>query len=372
MKLGTRSPRDLVTFALVVGALVFIAQSLLGGGPTAGWKTNFDRKTIELDDVISGGVPRDGIPPIDNPQFAQVQAVTDLSDESPVIALELNGEARAYPLGVLTRHEIVNDQIGDTSIVVTFCPLCNSALVFDRRIDNQVLRFGVSGNLRHSDLIMWDDATESWWQQLTGQGIVGKYAGTRLDIVASQLVSFGVFRDRYPEGSVLRGPIGNYGSNPYVGYDSNAKPFLFRGPADNRLHATERVLAGTIADQAVAYPFSYLRQNHSVNDSIADEALVVFWQAGVRSALDAAEIDSSRDVGMALMYSRQLDSGDTLTFSYIDGGFVDRETGSRWNIFGEAIDGTLTDTKLRQLDAHPHFWFAWAAFYPETRIAQTT
>lgn len=368
MKVGKLRLRDLLSIAIVALALIFIAQGFPSGGLKAGWKTDFARKNIDLEQVISGGVGRDGIPPIDNPRFLAVAEVRHLSDKAPVIALELAGEARAYPLEALTRHEIVNDQIGDLPIAVTFCPLCNSALVFDRRAEGRELRFGVSGNLRHSDLIMWDDATESWWQQLTGEGIVGEYTGRRLDIVTSQLISFGVFRARYPAGKVLQGPLGDYGRNPYVGYDSSAKPFLFRGSTDSRLYATERVLAAQIDAVAVAYPFALLQESAVVNDRVADQAIVIFWQAGAASALDAAEIDQSRDVGMALMYSRELTGGRTLTFSPDDGAFRDQETGSRWNIFGEATSGPLTGEKLRQLNAYPHFWFAWSAFYPETLI----
>ena len=169
-------------------------------------------------------------------QFSiSVMSIQGLSEKSPVIALSINGDARAYPLEVLTRHEIVNDIVGDVPVAVTFCPLCNSAIVFDRRVDGKALRFGVSGNLRFSDLVMWDDATESWWQQLTGEAIVGDYVGHKLDFVTSQLISFGLFRERYPEGKVLRGPLGLYGNNPYRGYDSNPSPFLFAGALDDRI-----------------------------------------------------------------------------------------------------------------------------------------
>ena len=356
---------------LTAGVLIAIALwsgSSMQGGPTAGWKTNFDRSMIDLKDVVSGGVPRDGIPPIDNPQFTQVQSVNNLSDNSPVIVVNIGGDARAYPLEVLTRHEIVNDLIADIPIAVTFCPLCNSALVYKRQVDGKTLRFGVSGNLLNSDLIMWDDATESWWQQLTGDAIAGDFSGMRLEFVTSQLVGFGVFGERYPEGKVLRGPFGAYGRNPYPGYDSSKTPFLFRGPVDERLHPTERVLAAKVAGEPAAFPFSLLRQNRVVNQTIGNTDFVIFWRAGAVSALDKAEIDQSRDVGMALMYERQLENGEALNFSHDGSGFLDKETGSRWNIFGEAIDGPLSGTALKQMHAAPHFWFAWAVFNPETLL----
>ncbi len=215
---------------------------------------------------------------------------------------------------------------------------------------------------------MWDDATESWWQQLTEDAIAGEYSGMRLEFVTSQLVGFGVFRERYPEGKVLRGPFGAYGRNPYAGYDSSETPFLFRGPLDERLHATERVLAAKVAGEAVAFPFSMLRKNIVVNHTVGDTDIVVFWQAGAVSALDKAEIDESRDVGMALMFERNPENGVTLSFYYDGSGFLDNETGSRWNIFGEAIEGPLSGSALKQTHAAPHFWFAWAALNPETLL----
>ena len=368
----TRLLRKRTIRLLLAGAIALAAFSWLGNsmmaGPTAGWKTDFSKSSIDLDHVVSGGVPRDGIPPIDNPRFQPVDSVYHLSANSPVVALNIAGDARAYPLEVLTRHEIVNDVVGEIPVAVTFCPLCNSALVYDRRVDGEALRFGVSGNLLNSDLIMWDDATESWWQQLTGYAIVGAYTGRRLDFVTSQMISFAVFRARYPLGKVLQGPFGAYGRNPYTGYDSSAAPFLFRGRPDDRLQATERVLGAEVADLPVAYSFPLLRQRRVINDTVGDVDIVVFWQAGAASALDRADIDSSRDVGMALMFERRLADGRTLSFFHDGYGFADYETGSRWNILGEAYEGPLAGTSLRQAHAATHFWFAWAAFHPATLL----
>ncbi|MYE27301.1 MAG: DUF3179 domain-containing protein [Chloroflexi bacterium] len=367
IKRGKTNLMQYVAFGLLAAAALAIGQTFMGG-LTNGWETDFETTIIELDEVISGGVPRDGIAPIDRPVFDDVKSVRRLSDKSPVISLTIDGDSRAYPLEVMTRHEIVNDVVGELPVAVTFCPLCNSAIVFDRRVDGKALRFGVSGNLRFSDLVMWDDATESWWQQLTGEAIVGDYAGRKLDMASSQLISFGLFRARYPQGKVLRGPLGLYGNNPYRGYDSSPAPFLFAGKLDERLPAMARVLAAEIEGTAAAYPFDLLRRRLVINDNIAGRDIVALWQGGAVSALDEAVIDVSRDVGMALMFERRLDTGETLTFNFDDGGYMDEETGSRWNFFGEAINGPLAGAKLRQLHAFPHFWFAWAAFYPDTAL----
>lgn len=378
-------------YAMALGlALIVVAAAIIGGGlSTVTAQSSCDNPPIDVsglirvwdktdfcqhqegvfDEIMSGGVGRDGIPPIDNPTFESiVDASTWLQPQSPVIAFELDGAARAYPLAILTRHEIVNDIVADMPVAVTFCPLCNSAVVFERTVDGQVLRFGVSGLLRNSDLIMWDDVTQSWWQQFTGEGIVGSYTGTQLTLLPSQVVGFGAFVEQYPEGEVLSRGGRAYGSNPYVGYDSSAQPFLFRGELDDRLFATERVLGTMIGGEAIAYPFSVLSEAIVINDTVSGLDVVVFWQPGAASALDQGNIDASRDVGMAALYNRELD-GQTLTFSVDDDGVIhDDQTGSAWNVFGTATDGTLSGSQLRQEFGFPHFWFAWAAFRPETSI----
>ena len=319
-------------------------------------------------EIISGGVGRDGIPPIDNPQFDGLAAADQwLQPASPVIAVEIDGAARAYPLAILTRHEIANDKLNDKPIAVTFCPLCNSAIVFDRRVAGETLRFGVSGLLRNSDLIMWDDKTQTLWQQLTGEGIVGAHTSVLLDIVPSQLVGYAAFKEQFPQGEVLSPEGRFYGSNPYVNYDSSPRPFLFMGALDDRLLATERVLGATIEGRSVAYPFSVLADELVINDRVAETDVLAIWQPGAFSALDAASIDRSRDVGMAALFDRAI-SKQTLTFQEVDGTVMDVETGSVWNIFGTAVDGELAGAQLRPLNAFPHFWFAWAAFYPDTML----
>jgi hypothetical protein len=334
-------------------------------------QTDFCQHTVDYEEILWGGVPPDGIPPIDTPTFESIaDASTWLQPQSPVIKLEIDGEARAYPLAILTWHEIVNDTLVGVPVAVTFCPLCNSAVVFDRRVGDEVLTFGVSGNLRNSDLIMWDRQTSSWWQQLTGEGIVGIYAGTQLTFLPALVVGFGAFAEQYPEGEVLSRDTGvsrDYGVNPYVGYDSTEQPFLFDGVIDARLPATEHVLAAYVGDAAVAYPFAILREQGVINDEIDGLPVVAVWQGGVTSALDARSIDDSRDIGWAALYSREVD-GRVLTFTWEDGTLRDVETRTIWNAFGEALEGELAGARLQLQIAAPHFWFAWAAFMPETRI----
>lgn len=334
--------------------------------------TDFCKRSVDFSDIRSGGPPPDGIPPIDNPQFETIEVARSwLQDRSPVIALAVGDDVRAYPLAILIWHEIVNDTVGDVPVAVTFCPLCNSSLVFRRQVGDDILRFGVSGLLRNSDLIMWDDQTQSWWQQLTGEAVVGSYTGTVLEFLPSRVVGFSDFKRQYPQGMVLSRNTNHrrpYGQNPYERYDSSAQPFLFDGALDRRLPPTAHVLAGVIGGEPTAYPFSKLAEERVINDTVGDVPVVALWQPGAVSALDDSIIDNSRDVGMAALYARQL--GDRLlTFRLsADGRITDEQTGSIWNVFGEAEFGDLRGSSLQPLIANPHFWFAWAAFRPETRV----
>ena len=183
-----------------------VAMIFAAGQATAGaerfkraWpNTDFSIASVDFDDIMSGGPARDGIPPIDQPEFVTVAEESELADTEPLISISINGDARGYPLRILMWHEIVNDEVGGIPVTVTFCPLCNTALVFDRRVDGQVLDFGTSGNLRNSDLVMYDRQTESWWQQFLGEAIVGAMTGTVLDLIPARIESFARFRERFP------------------------------------------------------------------------------------------------------------------------------------------------------------------------------
>ena len=344
------------------------------GISTSGWTTDFSLHSVPYSDIISGGPPRDGIPPIDNPKFTTFEdADTWLGGQEPVIAFELNGDARAYPLQILTWHEIVNDVVGDVPVSVTFCPLCNSAIVFDRRLNGVVYDFGTSGKLRQSDLIMWDRQTESWWQQFTGEAIVGELTGKKLTFISASIISWEDFKAAKPEGKVLSKNTGfsrDYGRNPYSGYDrADIPPFLFAGDLDDRLLPKERVVAVTIGDGDAAFPFSVLENERVINYTVNKQELVVFFKPGTLSALDRSSIRDSRDVGATGVFDSHLD-GQKLTFHADGESFVDNETGSVWNILGQATQGPLTGSELSPIVHANHFWFAWGAFKPDTKIYQ--
>jgi hypothetical protein len=339
---------------------------------TSQWATDFCQTNIKLGEIRSGGPGKDGIPALFTPQFESIaQAQTWLSDVSPLIVVVHNKQARAYPQAILMWHEIVNDTMDDLPIAVTFCPLCNSSIVFNRQVGDALLEFGVSGNLRNSDMVMYDRQTDSWWQQFTGEGIVGVYTDTLLDIVPSQVMGLRQFATQYPDGEVLSRDTGytrQYGINPYVGYDSMSSPFLFDGEVDERLPSLSRVLGVYLDNTATAYPLAVLQAQQLIQDEVGETPIVAFWQGGVASALDASNIDESVDIGTALLFSRQLTDGRVLSFRLDNGVIVDDETNSIWSPFGIALDGELEGTQLTLLASGLHFWFAWHVFYPDTRL----
>jgi Protein of unknown function (DUF3179) len=341
---------------------------------TEEWKTDFSRHSVALGEFISGGPPRDGIPPVDEPKPVSVRDADEwLDDREPVLVAEIAGRARAYPVQILVWHEIVNDRLGGRAIAVTYCPLCNSSLVFDRDVDGVgPVRFGTTGNLRHSDLVMWDDRTESWWQQLTGEAVVGELTGTRLEVLPSQTLSWADFTARYPNGDVLSRDTGydrDYGANPYEGYDDpESQPFLLERRADRRLPPKERVVAIRHGDGAVVVPFSRLVRDPVAEIEVAGVPIVVLYKRGVVSPLDNAAISRSRDVGTAGAFDRRLD-GRALSFQPAGHGrFRDHENGSTWDVTGRAIAGPLAGRRLRAVVGDQQFWFALAAFLPDARI----
>ncbi len=342
------------------------------GFSLAGWKTDFSKHSVPLEEITSGGPPRDGIPPLDHPTFESVSQVDAwLAPREPVVFVQVRDQARAYPLQILVWHEIVNDVLGDVPVAITYCPLCNSAIAFDRRLGERVLDFGTSGNLRNSDLVMWDRQTESWWQQLTGEAIVGELTGARLQPLPALVVPWSEFRARFPQGQVLSRNTGyrrDYGRNPYLGYDELTRsPFLFAGTPDGRLPPMERVVALHLGDEDVAYPFSALSARHVVADRVGGEPIVVLYQPGTLSPLDTGAIAQGRDVGAAAVYRPRV-QGRSLTFAWQQEAFVDAETGSRWDLFGQAVAGPLAGQRLEPVVHGTYFWFAWAAFKPQTRV----
>jgi hypothetical protein len=339
---------------------------------TSEWKTDFGKHSVSWSEIMSGGPPKDGIRAIDTPELVGVGAADGwLKPREPVILFVHGADARAYPLQILIWHEIVNDTVGGLPVAITFCPLCNTAIAFDRRVKERTFSFGTTGKLRFSDLVMYDRQTESWWQQGTGQAIVGALTGTQLILLPAQTISWGTFREAFPGATVLSRHTGYnrpYGENPYVGYDDvNSSPFLYRGPKDPRLRPVERVVTVSRGGEDVAYPFSVLEKLRVANDTVGGHKIVILFEKGVTSALDQRSIPDSRDIGTAGVFERTV-GGKVLTFSATASRITDAQTGSVWTILGTAITGPMAGTHLVPVVHGQHFWFAWAVFRPKTRI----
>lgn len=338
------------------------------------WHTDFARHSVPLASILPGGPPPDGIPPIDRPRYVSIAAAARfLAPHEPVIAVSIGGRARAYPLQILVWHEIVDDTLAGVPIAVTYCPLCNSAIVFGRRADGRTLTFGTTGNLRNSDLVMWDRQTQSWWQQFSGQAIVGSLTGTRLTALDSQTLSFAAFRARYPAGDVLSRATGfhrPYGQSPYQGYETvpTSRPFDYGSRLDPRLPPVERVDSITIGSNTVVVPFDSLEKHPVVSVTVARVPAVVLFDPHVLSPLDQLDIAQSHAVGSAAAFERRLDQR-TLTFEPAGQGVMtDLQTRSRWDITGRALAGPLRGAQLRTLPNLNAFWFAVAAFLPDARL----
>lgn len=334
------------------------------------WRTDFSRGTADLSDavVVAGG--RGAIPVITGPRYETIeQADAWTSDNEPVLAAFSGDEARAYPIRLLLLHEAVNDWLGGAPLLVTYCPRCNSAAVFERNTGTLTLEFGAASALRSENRVLFDEATESWWQQATGKAIAGEFAGLQLRPAEGALISWSDFKRAYPGGTVLSRSSGfdlDYEFNPYFNVDFT-QPSPSTGETDRRLPLRARVLGLVSDSDALAVPFSELFFSGAVNVQVDGAPVAVFWQRGTSSPLSSADVAQGRDVGAAVAFDAR--SGDrTLTFRSERGVFTDEQTGSTWSITGEALDGPLAGSRL---DVFPHvnsFWSCWSAFRPATAV----
>jgi len=275
-------------------------------------KTDFSKTSVEWIDILSGGPPKDGIPAIDAPQFLPMENISGLNEKEAVISVNVAGQIKAYPLRILMWHEIVNDTIGDVPVAVTYCPLCNAAIVFDRRLDDgRVLDFGTTGKLRNSDLIMYDRQTETWWQQFMGEAIVGEMTGTLLKIVPSRLESWKLFQKRHTQADVLipSNPEARaYGRNPYVGYSKSSRPFLYGGDMPKGIAPMAPVLV--IGEKA--WSVSFVKKQKRIET----QGLVIEWQSGQASALEGRTVFEGEDLGNIIVQKNGKDIAHHLTFAF--------------------------------------------------------
>lgn len=336
--------RPVFILLLIVSTFPGVSAQINKGNVTQKWGTDTSNVSIPLDELWIF-LKRDKIPPIDDPVFySETEASGVFFENEPVVAVVQGDIDKAYPLIIMTYHELLNDRSGDVYFSVNYCPLCNSAVVFNRRLEHLgeafLIDFGTSGMLRKSNLVMWDRQTETWWQQITGTGLAGKLAGVELDMLPCQIISASDFFESFPRGLILSTNTGHnrkYGVNPYENYDDigTSKPRLFDQEPDQRLPAMERVVHIFGKRTPKIYPLSLMREEQVINDSHEGLEVVVFFKDGTVSILDNKQISESKTIGSVTVYSPIFD-GQKLIFKPV--------------VYGN------------------HFAFAWLAFYPETVI----
>ncbi len=316
--------------------------------------TNGQKHIIPLDKIKGGGPPKDGIPSIDNPKFATVENSQFISDSDVVIGLKINGEVRAYPLFILVWHEIVNDEVGEVPVAVTYCPLCYTNQVFERIVNGNVVEFGTSGKLYNSNLLMYDRLTESYWSQGLGLAVTGELSGHKLKIIPFDVITWGDWKTLYPETLVLTtdtGHIRSYATDPYGDYYTDPRIIFPVDNKDDRMHPKEIILGFNEGGIYKAYKQSDVELAKIINDEIGDTSVLL--------------ISSFHQNSRA--FDRTV-NGEIFDFQYEDGKIVDIQTNSDWNYEGNAISGPMEGSQLSRIPIEPGFWFSWVSFYPETQI----
>ncbi|MDT8388448.1 MAG: DUF3179 domain-containing protein [Thiogranum sp.] len=272
---------------------------------------------IPEDEILSGGPPREGIPAIDRPKFMNAVMARSIAPSDRVLGIVHSGVAKAYPVSIMNWHEIVNDTFGDEAIVVTYCPLCGTGIAYFARAGDQVLKFGVSGLLYNSDMLLYDRQTESLWSQIRKQAISGPMKGERLQVVPMMHTSWQDWRQRHPASLVLSTDTGysrDYTRSPYAGYEQSGSLYFPVRAQDQRYHPKEWVLGVEINGEFKAYPFVELEKtSNPIRDTLGGQDITVEYDKRHRTAV-------ARDA-----------SGDVLP-------------------------------------AIRAYWFAWYAFHPETGV----
>jgi len=323
------------------------------------------KHTVPLDKILSGGPPQDGIPSIDNPKFQSVQEADEILEDSElVLGLNINGDIRVYPLQILVWHEIVNDVVGDQPVAVTYCPLCFTNQVFNRTLnDGNTVEFGTSGKLYNSNLVMYDRKSNSLWSQALGEGIVGEYAGVKLERIPFDIAYWKEWKELYPESKVLSrdtGSVRPYGADPYGDYYTNDLILFPVANDDKRLGLKEIIIGLENKDQYKAYKLQEIETKKVINDVIGEDKKIALV---------------SLEPFMIRVFDRVIDGNDDgnkivvdLFYNETTNTLIDRVTGSELNFDGKFINKQLQGKKLERLPMDQGFWFEWAAFHPETEV----
>jgi hypothetical protein len=366
-KFSTRTILIVATLLVaIIGAVVawsFLNTSSIGSysnQQNSATGNNLSQETkaiVPLDQIVSGGPPRDGIPSIDNPKFVSVQDASKfLQGADLVIGVSINDDTRAYPLQILVWHEIVNDVVGGTPVAVTYCPLCFTSQVFIRDVDGQMLQFGTSGKLYNSNLVMYDRTSESLWSQAMGEGIVGRYAGKDLEKIPFEVSYWDDWKKQYPDSKVLSIDTGfgrPYGTDPYGDYYTSPQVLFPVSHRDDRLGVKEVVIGLEHEGFFKAYKLQDIEDKKVINDEVNGKSVLLF----------------SPKPFTARAFDRTIDN-KILDFNYdpATGKITDSQTGSEWNLEGKAIKGAMEGKSLSRVPFDEGFWFSWVAFHPQTEL----
>ena len=308
--------RRLAAIALAAAVVNGAAFPSAAQSPSNGF--DLSNATVPVDEIRRGGPPRDGIPSIDEPKFTSVGKVDFLKDSDLVFGFENDGDRRAYPLRVLVWHEIVNDVVGKIPVAITYCPLCGTAMVFDRRHGDKTLSFGVSGLLFQSDVLMYDRETESLWSQLGMKSLAGPMVDSELKWLDGELMTWSAWQEKFPKSQVLTtetGYLRRYSVEAYRGYE-DTPDLMFPVPQTRTELDNKTWVAGLLVDgMAAAFSIPALAEAPG----------------------NSAEIELS---------------GTKVTARYSP----------------DTREIIATDAKGNRLPVVQVYWFAWQAFYPETSL----
>lgn len=285
------------------------------------------KHSVPLNEILGGGPPKDGIPSIDNPKFVSVSEASKLlRDNEPGIAISIDGATRFYPFQILVWHEIVNDTINGRRVLVTYCPLCLSGIIFDPIVNGERVEFGTSGKLWNSNLVMYDRKTESLWSQILGEAIVGEMTGTQLKVLPSDMIRYGDFKKQNPDGTVLSRDTGTtrfYGQDPYGDYYTTPGTYFPVGKKDDRLNDKDFILGIVVNGKAKAYWPEAVKKAGEVEDNFEGKTIIARYEK---------EIDAVR-----LFFAQG----------------------------GSASGG---EKKLERINPFGAFWFSWVAAHPDTEL----
>jgi len=313
-----------------------------------------------------------------NPQAVVPEDARYLADSDLVLGVVANGAARAYPHRLGWKHEVINDQLGGQYLCVTFCPLTSTGLVFAATAaDSAQIELGVSGMVLNSNLVLYDRRHEkTLYPQMIYVGISGAHKGQRLQLWPVVETTWGLWRTLHPHTTVVQAATGldrypdymralysldSYGHYPYGNYRSDHRMIIFplttAQPSD-LLPAKEMVLGLRVAGESRAYPFSRMPTKAVINDRVGDRDVLVLYDAETTTAIPYSRVVR----GQVLTFRILSHSGDLLL------AFADVETGSEWNMRGEALAGPRKGAQLEQIPAYNSMWFGWSAYWPQTRL----